>query len=619
MRSTFFGLNIGQTGLYAYQAALNTTAHNVANTETEGYTRQVMTQTAGKALRVNSTYGMAGTGVNVTGVIQMREQYYDMKYWKNNTLYGEYATKTHFMTEVENYFNDIGVDGFTESFNQMYNSLQELTKNPASDTVRTQFINFAQSLTEYFNSVATNLQKTQEECNFEIRNQIDRINSLSNQIVALTKQINTLEISGGTANDLRDQRALLVDELSYIANISVSEKVVGEGGLGVTSYVVSLDGVILVDGIDYNALKVVPRANKVNQNDIDGLYDIIWENGQEFSTGSTSLGGTLQALLEVRDGNNLFNLSGTATAIAGENIITMVDTNINSIEDLNIPETGVLKVGNRAYEYTGFEITKDAETGNFIYTFELKDYVTVDAINTRAEIGSGINYKGIPYYMSQMNKFIRTYAKAFNDIHREGVNLYGKAGSDLFSAINKVTGRYYSFGPLKGSDDEAYYDYDIINSNTGGFYEEIPEDQPYYGSYYFMVAGNFTVNKEFFTDPRLLATTRNIVDGTENNDIAAELLALKENRKMFEQGAPDEFFNTLVAEIGIDARTAITFSEGQRNILQAITNQRLAVSGVDIDEEAMNLVRFQNAYNLSAKVISVMDEIYERLINYMGV
>lgn len=619
MRSTFFGLNIGQTGLYAYQAALNTTAHNIANTETEGYTRQVMTQTAGKALKVNSSYGMAGSGVNVTGVIQMREQYYDMKYWKNNTLYGEYATKTHFMTEIENYYNDIGIDGFTESFSQMYKSLQELMKNPASDTVRTQFINYAQSLTEYFNSVATNLQKTQEECNFEIRNQVDRINSLSNQIVALTKQINTLEISGGTANDLRDQRALLVDELSYIANISVTEKVVGEGGLGVTNYVVSLDGVILIDGYDYNALKVVPRTTKVNQNDIDGLYDIIWENGQEFSTESTSLGGTLQALLEVRDGNNLFNLSGVATAIAGENVITMVDTNINSVEDLIIPETGVIKVGNRKYEYTGFEITKDAESGNFIYTFELKDYVTVDAINTKAEIGTGINYKGIPYYMSQMNKFIRTYAKAFNDIHREGVNLYGEAGSDLFSAVNKVNGRYYTFGPLKGSEDEAYYDMDTFNSRTGGYYEEIPDDQPFYGSYYFMVAGNFAVNKDFFTDPRLLATTRNVVDGIENNDIVSELLALKEDRRMFEQGAPDEFFNTLVAEIGIDSRTARTFSESQNNILQAITNQRLTVSGVDMDEEAMNLVRFQNAYNLSAKVISVMDEIYERLINYMGV
>jgi len=88
---------------------------------------------------------------------------------------------------------------------------------------------------------------------------------------------------------------------------------------------------------------------------------------------------------------------------------------------------------------------------------------------------------------------------------------------------------------------------------------------------------------------------------------------------MFRQGPPDAFFQTLVADLGIDTKKAMNFSINQRNILESITNQRLSVSGVDIDEEAMSLVRYQNAYNLSAKVISVMDEIYDKLINYMGV
>lgn len=619
MRSTFFGLNIGKSGLYAYQAALNTTAHNIANTETPGYTRQVMTQTASKALRVNSSYGMAGTGVSVTGVIQMREQYYDMKFWKNNTIFGEYNTKSHYMTEIENYFNDVSVDGFTTTFSSMYKSLQELAKNPSSNTTRTQFINYAESLTEYFNSVATNLKHLQEECNFEIRNQVDQINSIAKQIASLTKQIITLEVNGGVANDLRDQRALLIDELSQIANVSVTEKTVGDSGVGVTSYVVKIDGATLVDGILYNTLKVVPREHKVNQNDADGLYDIYWDNGQRFASDSPTLGGSLQALFEIRDGNNQFNLQGKVNAIAGENFITMSDTNINNVADLNIPETGIVKVGNREYEYIGFSVTVDEESGKFVYTFELKDYVIADAENESSEIGRSIDYKGIPYYMDQMNKFIRTFAMSFNNIHRSGVDMNGNPGMDIFSAVNKVNGRYYTFGPLRGSEDEEYYDYNSFNSQTGSYYEEVPEDQPLYGSYYFMVAGNFTVNKEFFNNPGLLATATNVVDGVENNDIVMKLLELKENRLMFEQGAPDEFFNTLVAEIGIDAKSATTFSDSQSNILQAITNQRLSVSGVDIDEEAMNLVRFQNAYNLSAKVISVMDEVYDRLINYMGV
>ncbi len=617
MASTFFGLNIGQTGLYAYKSALDTTAHNISNAETEGYSRQVMEQQAGKALKMNSTYGMAGTGVNVTGVVQKREEYYDSKYWKNNTMYGEYSGKSYYMKEIESYFNEVSVEGFTTTFNSMYDSLQELSKDPSSLNVRTQVVNYAKSFAEYFNSVSENMNSIQEECNFDIRNKVDQINSCAQQIAALTKQINTLEVTGGTANDLRDQRALLVDELSEIANISVTEKKVG-AGIGVTSYVVKLNGVSLVDGINYNSLQVVPREKKVNQNDVDGLYDILWKNGQEFDMRSPALGGSLQALLEVRDGNNQFNLQGTAYAEAGDNYVTLFDANINSVEKLNIPETGIITVGNRNYNYSGFEVTVDSDNGNYIYTFELEDTVEVDAAGEHSSVGESINYKGIPYYMQQLNEFVRTFAKAFNEIHRTGEDLKGNAGMDVFTAKGKINGRDYTFGPLADSDDHSYYDYDTFNSQTGGYYEEIPDDQPFYGSYYFMTAASFTVNEKLMTDTNYLATTEDITNGTEANDIVAKLIALKEDKMLFKQGAPDGFFQTLVAEIGIDTNKASTFSDSQSDILSTISNQRLSISGVDVDEEAMNLVRYQNAYNLSAKVISVMDEIYDKLINYMG-
>ncbi len=619
MASTFFGLNIGQSGLYAYQSALNTTSHNITNAETEGYTRQIMGQQASKPLQMNSTYGMAGTGVAVTGITQQREDYYDIKFWKNSTIYGEYSSKAHYMTEIENYFNDISVDGFTKTYNSLNDSLQELQKNPASLTVRTQVMNYAKSLTEYFNSMSQNLKSIQSECNFEVRNQVDQVNSNARQIAALTQQINTLEVNGGKANDLRDQRALLVDKLSEIANVSVTEKTVGNSSVGATSYIVKLDGVTLVDGNNYNALKIIPRTEKYNQNDIDGLYDIVWNSGQALNTKSPTLGGTLQGLLEVRDGNNQYNLTGSISANTGDTKVYVTDTNMNMVETLNIPETGVLTVGNREYTYTGFEVTKDTATGKFIYSFELKDEILVDVADEKACIGESINYKGIPYYMSQLNEFTRTFAKAFNEIHRTGVDLKGNAGQDIFSAVNKVNGRSYTFGPLKGSMDEEFYDYNTFNSQTGPYYEEIAKDEPYYGSYYFMTASNFDINKNLLDNPNLMATATDVTNGSENNDIIDKLLALKDNKMLFEQGAPGGYFQTLVAEIGIDTSKATTFSDSQTNILETIKNQRLSVSGVDIDEEAMNLIRYQNAYNLSAKVVSVMDEIYDKLINDMGV
>lgn len=622
MSSTFFGLNIGQSGLYAYQSALDTTAHNITNAETEGYTRQVMGQKAARALRMNSTYGMAGTGVSITGVTQMREIYYDEKYWSNNKLYGEYSGKSHYMTEIENYFNEVNEDGFTTTYNSFYDSLEELQKNPSSSTVRTQVINYAKSLTEFFNSLSTNLKSVQEECNFEIKNQADQINSTAQQIAALTKQIVTLEVQGGKANDLRDQRALLIDELSQIANISVTEKAVGSSSVGVTSYVVKLDGVTLVDGANYNKLKVIPRTDKYNQNDIDGLYDIEWENGQDFDVRSNTLGGSLQALFEVRDGNNQTNFSGKVDAQAGDDYLKVTDTNVNSEVKLNIPETGTITVGNREYSYTGFQVTKDTDSGDFTYTFALAEPVAVDVLEETASIGESIDFKGIPYYMNQLNEFVRTYAKAFNDIHRTGFDSEGNAGSDLFNGTQKISGRNYTFGPLAGSDDANYYDYSTV-IQTGDYAPEVPDNEPLYGSYYFVTADNFTVSSGFLSNPDLLATSDDKDDqdasNIENNGIVDKLLALKDDKTHFDQGTPEAYFQTLVAEIGIDTDKANTIAESQNNILDTITNQRLSISGVDIDEEAMNLVRYQNAYNLSAKVITVMNEIYNKLINEMGI
>ena len=589
--STFFGLNIGKTGLYAYKAALDTTAHNIANTETEGYSRQVINQKAGNALRVNSSYGMAGTGVVISDVQQLRDEYYDIKYRNNNTLYGEYSYKNHYMAEIENYFNEIKLEGFTETFDSMFDSIHELVKDPASEAVRSQVANFAKSLTEHFNSLSTNLKDSQEECNFEIKNMVDKTNSIAQQLSALTRQINTLEVKGGSANDLRDQRALLVDELSQIVNVSVTERVVGDG-IGVTSYVVKIDNQTLVDSGEYNSLQLIPRAEKLNQNDVDGLYDIAWANGQRFDLGSPSLGGALQALYEVRDGNNNYNLRGTIDGQVGDTEVILSDATINEVEKLNISQRGILTISNREYVYAGFEVTED-EDGKFQYKFELEKPLVVDAVGAQASVGKAINYKGIPYYMGQMNQFIRTFAKAFNDIHRTGRDLNNEPAIDFFNGRDKVSGENYTFG--------------------------IGEDSDGFDSYYLVTAENFTVSDEIMSDWTKIATGSNVIDGIEENDVVDALLALKTDKSAFDRGQPGNFMNTLVAEIGIDTKKANNFAEGQDNILKAITNQRLSISGVDIDEEAMSLVRFQNAYNLSAKVISVMDEIYDRLINYMGV
>lgn len=612
--NTFFGLDIGKSGLYTAHSGLNTTAHNIANVETEGFTRQVIEQGAGSPLRVYGRHGMVGTGVDVISITQMRSEYYDEKYRNNNSIYGAYSTKSNYMSQLQSYLNEIQLQGFTTTFDSMYDTIQELEKDPANLTVRTQVTNVAQSFCEYFNSLFTNLQAIQKDCNFEIKNQVDRVNALAAEIASLTKQINTMEIGGTNANDLRDARNLMVDELSTIINVSVEE--ISSGPVGLKSYTVKVDGQTLVDTYETHQLGVKPREHRKNQTDADGLYDIVWDNGQQFNPYAYTQSGSIKALFEVRDGNNSDNLKGTVTAYAGMRSVTMVHPTVNEEAKLNIPENGEITIGTVVYEYESFEVSIDKDTGEYTYEFFLTEPVRNYADEEISFIGKSVNYKGIPYYMAQMNEFLRVYAKKFNEIHKSGVDLNGEAGQDFFTATNKVSGKEYKFG-VYGKEGADGYDPYSFDSHTGQF---LPEDvSTVYSSYYHITAENICVNSAIQKDSAKFAAASEIVNGVGNYDKAQELLDLKKDTSMFRQGKPAAFLQTLIAEVGIDTKAAMNFTKSQKDMVAAIDNQRLSVGGVDKEEEAMNLMRYQQAYNLSAQVISVMNEIYDKLINYMGV
>lgn len=225
MPSQFFGLTIAYTGLLASNAALNTTSNNIANVQTEGFSRQQVTQQASNALRVFQTYGCAGAGVETLAIERIRDEFYDYRYWNNNAKVGEYGQKQYYMQQIESYFDDNGKNaGFKTVFDQMIvTGMEELLKNPNSVPTKEQFVGYAGSLAEYFNGVAGNLEKLQKDTNLEIKVKIDEINSLAGEIATLNKQINTIELTGVNANELRDRRTLLMDQLSQIVDVDVTE------------------------------------------------------------------------------------------------------------------------------------------------------------------------------------------------------------------------------------------------------------------------------------------------------------------------------------------------------------------------------------------------------------
>lgn len=617
MASQFFGLNIGYSGLLASNAALNTSANNIANVETEGYSRQQVTQTAAEALRSYTTFGCTGAGVNVSNVERVRDEFYDRKYWENNKQYGEYKMKAYYMNQIQDYFlDDDSVKGFTSVFNEMFAAINELQKSAGDSTLKSQTVGFAKNLTTYFNEMSSNLSKIQEDINEEIKVKVNEINSYAEEIASLNKQITVIELTGTTANELRDQRTLLIDKLSQIVDVETSETPITDANdptrkTGAYRFRVTIaGGQPLVDMNDYNSLMCVAKetGNKAYQSDLPGLYDIKWSNGSDFGMYNASMGGDLAGLIQMRDGNNGEHFNGTVSQVNFDkdgNALVKISVTSDYLMDINkstLNSSGVIDIGNTEYKYSSW--TYDLNTHE--YTFKLDKADNVEEINQskagkQANVNRSVEYKGIPYYQAQLNEWVRTFAKAFNGILTSdgAVDEYGDPGVILFTAdlANATQSKFRNEDSITG----------VITSESDCYRQ--------------LTASNFTVSELLVKNADRLATHTVASDGQDKYDVIEKLARMRSDEKVmsFRGGSAEDFLESILADVALNTERAKTFSENAEAKALSVNNQRESVSGVDRDEEAVNLVKFQHAYNLSSKVIQVLTEIYDRLILETGV
>ena len=261
--------------------------------------------------------GMMGTGAEVTGVKRIRDEYLDFKYWSESINLGEWSAKQEALSDIEVTFNEPSDSGFATIMSDFYDSMQELAKDPSSAAVRSLVKQRGVTLTKYFNSMASHFEELQKDLNYKIQTKVEAVNSYAIQIQQLNRQIYITELDGNTANDMRDQRTLLVDKLSRIINIDASEVVTGRlpDGREDKHFLVTISGKALVDHFTISELALVQRDSdhKVNSEDVPNLYQIQWADGNALSVKS----GELRGYLDVRDGNE--GSSGGPNGIASPN------------------------------------------------------------------------------------------------------------------------------------------------------------------------------------------------------------------------------------------------------------------------------------------------------------
>lgn len=622
MPSTFLGLNTGLSGLNYFQTALNTTAHNISNSNTTGYSRQQVLASASSPLDINATYGMMGTGVSANSIDRLRDSFYDNKYWTSNSRYNKYNSEYENLSQLQTYMNEMAGDsGYTKWLSLLSDSLQDIADNPSDYTTRISYTLTADSFTDMVNELSSNFQRTQKSINDEIELAVSEINSLAKQIYELTQQIINIELKGANANDLRDQRGVCIDKLSEYVDVEVEERSImyGSGKDAVPSKAealsVRINGEILVDEIEYKQLMVVPRSQTLNQNDAEGLVDIYWQcsdgtAGEKFQ--ATKNEGKLAGLFDVRDGNNgeVFTGEITAKSNTPAEITVTLGKSIH-VNKLNIPSQGIITLNGKEYMYDGWKAEYDADGNLNNFTFsnmtmynEKKVEVTAefpdDLVGFTARIGSSNKTKGIPYYQAQLNELVRTFSDYMNALTTAGVDQNGEQGLDMFTASDPYGNDFVLNGTMQGTGT-------ISSSDT---------------SYYRLTALNWELNSSWKTDPSKVVVS--YAEDVEQGDVEARPVIDKiifglTDQTMFQQGTVSQFMQAFTTNMAVDISKMQVFTENQDDIRYTIDNQRKSVSGVDENEEAADLTKFENLYNLASKVISILNEVYDKLINDTGV
>ncbi|GFN24187.1 flagellar hook-associated protein FlgK [Thermanaeromonas sp. C210] len=566
---TFFGINTALRGLMVHQRALQTTSHNVANASTEGYTRQrvVMVPTLAYPVPAMNRPGgqgwQVGTGVDVQEIRRIRDEFLDSQVRRETGTLGRWEQIKYVLEQVEIVFNEPSDTGLSTLLSQFWASWQELAKNAESSPVRMTVIETAVALAEAFNHSARQLENIKGDIEDAIELKVEEVASLCRQIADLNVQIKNVVAAGDRPNDLLDRRDLLLDRLSKILDFTVEHN--SDGTINI-----KVGGTSLVEG---DRVELPASWNSLT--------------------------------LQVDDATHQAKLT-----------ITVDDT------------------GNGGS--TSFEIT----------------------IKGGELLGLGEAYKLVEGYRKDLDTLAKELAGAVNQIHKEGYGLDGSSQRDFFVPAG---GGNINAGNISVKD-ELQENPMLIAADSNGVRipEELGSDAVGEGldpgtKYKILVSGN-TLELQKSTDGGTKWTsigsgvTVNTWDGTTTVTLGdnseritftisssspgdgeytvtlspgdgSNALKIAQLQHQIIQGLGttfDDYYKNFTARLGVTAHEAGRMVVNQQALVDQLAGRRESISGVALDEEMTYMIQFQRGYEAAARVMTVLDEMLDTLINRMA-
>lgn len=563
MANGFGSLYVGASGLQNAQNAINTTANNLANVDTKGYVRQQVryadkNYTILKDSRANVNMQQSGLGVSIGDVVHARDIFLDKTYRQETGRMSFYSARYETATYVEDLMQELNGQQFKRSVSDLWQAFQEVSTKPADSTNQNLVLQKADLLVSRTQKLYSDLQNYQSNINDQIKDDVDRVNTIGNRIYELNLQIQRVEAGGTeTAMTLRDERDSLLDELGNYGRIEVTEDATG------FTYV-DMEGVRFVDeNRCYNmGLKAADGTGFYTpywpqQSDVEkGQYVPVFRLSGEISSEMNTDIGSIKSKLLVRG-----DAYGRREDMASEKSYGNIEgcTLMEVLAELDVLFSNIVRSMNDIY-------CPNTETTSAFTSTDGVTYPAGTKILDEENCARGVDGEIPP---------------------RE---LFTRIGIDRYT---KVTGK----------DGKTYYVYN--------------EEDPDVSSTRYAI-GTITVNSDLKRQITLMPAYKK--DGSVDYEMGAKLAAAWEVKDMklnpYDQKPCtfEEYYDKMVDQLGIEGNTYKSVTETLSGAVSSVDSKRQQVSGVSSDEELSNMIKFQSAYNAASRFMNVISEMTETIV-----
>jgi flagellar hook-associated protein 1 FlgK len=618
MESTFAGIELGKRGLIAHQTALHVTGHNVTNAETEGYSRQQVTLEVFDPLYIPGltrelTPGQIGQGVQIEKILRARDMLLEDRILSESNGLAYWKGMSDWILQVEHVHNEPTDKSIMHILDKFWASWQELANHPEEIGARQVVKEYGAALSKHITHNYQALRTIRDNIERAIQIKVEEINSYAEQIALLNREILRSEASGDNPNDLWDKRDMQVEKLSSLVNIQV-------GRTDRDEFIVYVGGNHLIQGKHFEKLTLLKNP------DNEGYSDIRWvSDGSLLKINS----GEVKSLLDARDielkhqidaldtfALNLMDLVNSIHRVGfglnlrtGLNFFTETPLSLNPMGDHDFSRDGQID-GTAVFRVTGVNTVRGDGVVGLNGTITLNNGITVGYrdTDTVAEVMTRVNNSGsdIKMFINGDNRLV---------VRSDTPNFYISHLEDSGDFLVQYSGL------LSGSGADGAFDYGTpgMSANLSG---EFMVTQRLHPSSWIGLEGSIEREVESIAASTGTDTDGDgipdIARGAGNGDNALAIAGIRFARVMVGGSQTiNEYYQALITETGLKGEVAENENINRGLIVENLMNLRTSISGVNIDEELVNLVKFQHGYAAAARFVTEVNKMLEVLINRM--